>query len=261
MSEIILRTENLGIAFGAHKAVNDVTIGIEKGKFTTILGPNGAGKTTFFNLVSGLLTPTTGKIFFKGTDVTSLSPIERVSLGMGRSFQLTNVFPTLTAYENVRLAAQSYEKVGFKIFTNHNKFSKVNEKTEEILERVLLHNKKDELASNLTHGEQRKLELGMVLALDPEVLLLDEPTAGMAIEEVPAMIDILKKTHTAGTTIVLIEHKMDMVKMLSDRLSILVNGALIADGDPDTVSKNPEVLAAYLGGGVIDAEATFASKG
>jgi branched-chain amino acid transport system ATP-binding protein len=252
MSDIILRTENLGISFGAHKAVNNVSLEIEKGKLTTILGPNGAGKTTFFNLVSGLLTPTTGKIFFKGTDVTNLSPIKRVEAGMGRSFQLTNVFPTLSAHENIRLAAQSHQKVGFKIFTNHRKYKNVNEKTELILERVLLKDKKNTLACDLTHGEQRKLELGMVLALEPEVLLLDEPTAGMAIEEVPAMIEIIRNAHQSGTTVVLIEHKMDMVKILSDRLVILVNGSVMADGDPKTVSENPEVLKAYLGGGVLD---------
>ena len=252
MSDIILKTEGLGISFGAHKAVNDVSIEIERGKLTTILGPNGAGKTTFFNLVSGLLTPTTGRIFFKGTDITSLSPIKRVEAGMGRSFQLTNVFPTLSSFENIRLAAQSHQKVGFKIFTNHRKFKSVNEKSEEILKRVLLENKKDSLACDLTHGEQRKLELGMVLALDPEVLLLDEPTAGMAIEEVPAMIEIIRAAHDRGTTVVLIEHKMDMVKQLSDRLVILVNGAVMADGDPVAVSENPEVLKAYLGGGVLD---------
>lgn len=252
MAEALIKTENLTISFGAHKAVNNVSMTLEKGLFTTILGPNGAGKTTLFNLISGLLKPTEGKLFFKGTDITSLSPIQRVKMGMGRSFQLTNVFPTLTTYENVRLAMQAHEDVGFKIFTNHKKFTKLNEKTDEILERVLLKDKKNQLASQLSHGEQRKLELGMVLALEPEVLLLDEPTAGMAIEEVPTMIDILNKTKDSGTTIILIEHKMDMVKQLSDKLIILVNGGLLIEGDPEEVSQNPEVLAAYLGGGVLN---------
>lgn len=252
MTDVILRTEHLGISFGAHRAVNDVSLEIERGKFTTILGPNGAGKTTFFNLVSGLLPPTTGRIFFKDTDVTDLSPIKRVKIGMGRSFQLTNVFPTLTAYENIRLAAQSHRNVGYRIMSDHRAFKEVNELAEEVLERVLLQDHRDFPASRLTHGEQRKLELGMVLALEPEVLLLDEPTAGMAIEEVPMMIDILRQTYATGATIVLIEHKMDLVKMLSDRLIILVNGSVLADGDPEAVSRNPEVLAAYLGGGMLD---------
>lgn len=252
MGETLIKTEKLGISFGAHKAVYNMNLELEKNVFTTILGPNGAGKTTLFNLISGLLKPTDGKIFFKGTDITSLSPIDRVKMGMGRSFQLTNVFPSLTAYENVRLSMQSRENVGYRIFKDHRKFTHLNEKTDEILERVLLQDKKYFKASELSHGEQRKLELGMVLALEPEVLLLDEPTAGMAIEEVPTMIDILQKTKAQGTTIILIEHKMDMVKTLSDKLIIIVNGMKLIEGDPETVSKDPEVLKAYLGGGVLN---------
>lgn len=256
MGEPLIRTENLTISFGAHRAVNNVTLSLEKNQFTTILGPNGAGKTTLFNLISGLLKPTEGKIFFKGTEVTNLSPVERVRMGMGRSFQLTNVFPHLTTFENVRLAMQARENIGYRIFTNHKSFRQLNEKTNEILERVLLKDKREFLAGNLSHGEQRKLELGMVLALEPEVLLLDEPTAGMAIEEVPTMVDILNKTKALGTTIILIEHKMDMVKALSDKLIIIVNGGLLVEGDPEAVSQNPEVLKAYLGGGVLNDNAS-----
>lgn len=252
MGEVLIKTENLGISFGAHKAVNKMNIEVEKDVFTTILGPNGAGKTTLFNLISGLLKPTEGKIYFKGTDITNLSPVDRVKMGMGRSFQLTNVFPSLTVFENIRLAVQSHYNVGYRIFKDHRKYKGVNEKTEMILERVLLADKKDFKASDLTHTEQRKLEIGMVLALEPEVLLLDEPTAGMAIEEVPTMIEILKDIKEDGTTIVLIEHKMDMVKALSDKLIIIANGMKLIEGDPETVSRDPEVLKAYLGGGVLD---------
>ncbi len=256
MGEILIETKDVGISFGGHKAVNKVSIKLEKGKFTTILGPNGAGKTTLFNLISGLLEPTEGQVFFKGTDVTHLSPLKRIKMGMGRSFQLTNVFGALTAFENVRLAMQSKEDVGFKIFTDHRKYRGLNDKTDEILEKVLLKDKKDFLASELSHGEQRKLELGMVMALDPEILLLDEPTAGMAIEEVPVMVEIMRSIQERGTTIILIEHKMDMVKELSDKLIIIVNGMFLTEGDPETVSKDPEVLKAYLGGGVLDELAT-----
>ena len=256
MADTILRTKDLSVSFGALRAVNQVTLDIEARKFTTILGPNGAGKTTLFNLISGLYTPNEGRIFFRDTDVTGLTPMQRVQAGMGRSFQLTNVFPKLTVHENIRLAAQSYCKVGYNIFRDHRKFQKVNEKTEEIMERVLLQHRRRSPAAELTHGEQRKLELGMVLALEPQVLLLDEPTAGMAIEEVPTMIDIMRTTYAMGTTIVLIEHKMDLVKQLSDRLVILVNGAVLADGDPAEVSRNPEVLAAYLGGGAVHGSAS-----
>ena len=252
MGEILIETKDLGISFGGHKAVNKVSIKLEKDKLTTILGPNGAGKTTLFNLISGLLEPTEGQVFFKGTEITSLSPLQRIKMGMGRSFQLTNVFGALTVFENVRLSLQSKAEIGYKIFTDHRRFSELNEKTERILQEVLLFERKDFLASELSHGEQRKLELGMVMALEPEILLLDEPTAGMAIEEVPVMIEIMKNIQKSGTTIILIEHKIDMVKSLSDKLIIIVNGKFLTEGDPETVSKDPEVLKAYLGGGVLD---------
>jgi branched-chain amino acid transport system ATP-binding protein len=229
-----------------------VNIVIEKGLFTTIIGPNGAGKTTFFNLISGLLRPTGGQVLYKGTDVTHLSPVQRVAMGMGRSFQLTNVFPALTVQENVRLALQAQARIGFRMFTDYRKFRHLTGKTEALLEQVLLQEKKDFPAANLTHGEQRKLELAMVLALEPEVLLLDEPTAGMALEEVPTMFDLLAATKKqADKTIVLIEHKMDLVTGLSDQVIVLVNGAVLAQGSPAGVAANPAVLAAYLGGGIL----------
>jgi len=255
MGEIILRTENLSVQFGALKAVNNVSIAIEKDRFTTILGPNGAGKTTFFNLVSGLYKAAGGKVFFKDQDITNFSPQERIHAGLGRSFQLTNVFPKLSARENVRLAVQSAANIGFRLFRSHRKYNEVNEETDRLLKEILLEDKAHLRASSLTHGEQRKLELAMVLALKPEVMLLDEPTAGMSVEEVPVMIEHLKHIKNGGTTIVLIEHKMNMVKALSDKLIIMVNGEFLCEGDPDTVSRNPDVMAAYLGGGVINVTA------
>lgn len=252
MENTILRTENLSIHFGALKAVHDVTLSIQKDKFTTVLGPNGAGKTTFFNLISGLYKPLTGKVYFKDRDITNLTPQQRIKAGMGRSFQLTNVFPALTARENVRLSVQSAAKVGFRMFRSFENYSDINSETERLLEQTLLQDKADVRASDLTHGEQRKLELGMVLAQKPEVLLLDEPTAGMSVEEVPIMIELLERVKgIENTTIVLIEHKMNMVKALSDILIVLVNGELLCQGDPESVSQNPDVMAAYLGGGVI----------
>lgn len=252
MPEALIETKNLTISFGGHKAVNNVSISIEKGLFTTIIGPNGAGKTTFFNLVSGLLQPTDGTVIFKGTDITRLSPMQRVAMGIGRSFQLTNVFPALTVMENVRLAVQARENIGYRIFTSYKQFPKVEKEALELLEQALLENKADALAGELTHGEQRKLELAMVLALKPEVLLLDEPTAGMALEEVPAMFDLLTKTKKEQkNTIVLIEHKMDFVMGLSDKVIVIVNGSVLTQGNPQEVSSNPEVLKAYLGGGIL----------
>ena len=254
MDNVILRTENISIQFGALKAVNNVSLSIREDKFTSILGPNGAGKTTFFNLISGRYKPTGGKVFFKGQDVTELTPQQRIHAGMGRSFQLTNVFPALSVHENVRLSVQSAAKVKFtKLFKDYRQYTDIYEETDRILERILLDGKSYVKAGDLSHGEQRKLELGMVLAQKPEVLLLDEPTAGMSVEEVPVMIDLLKAIKDAGeTTIVLIEHKMNMVKALSDVIVVLVNGELLCEGDPEEVSNNPDVMAAYLGGGVIN---------
>jgi len=257
LDNVILRTENLSIQFGALKAVNDVSVSIEKNKFTTILGPNGAGKTTFFNLISGLYKASAGKVFLRDQDITKFTPQQRIHAGMGRSFQLTNVFPALSARENVRLSVQSAARVSLgRLLRNYQKYSEINAETDRLLEKILLTDKAEVKASKLSHGEQRKLELGMVLAQKPEILLLDEPTAGMSIEEVPVMIDLLQRIKDLGdTTIVLIEHKMNMVKALSDTLVILVNGELLCEGDPETVSQNPEVMAAYLGGGVINVSA------
>lgn len=256
MPETLIETSNLTISFGGHKAVNNVNITIEKGMFTTIIGPNGAGKTTLFNLISGLLQPTEGTVFFKGTDITRLSPMQRVALGIGRSFQLTNVFPALTVRENVRLALQAREKIGYRIFTSFRRFPRLEKEAEEILGQVLLQEKMDFVAAELNHGEQRKLELAMVLALKPEVLLLDEPTAGMALEEVPAMFELLEQTKKQqNNTIVLIEHKMDLVTRLSDRVFVIVNGSVLTCGSPEEVAANPQVLKAYLGGGILS-EAT-----
>ena len=253
LENAILRTEGLSIQFGALKAVNNVSVSIVEKKFTTILGPNGAGKTTFFNLISGFFKAASGKVFFKDRDITNLTPQERIHAGMGRSFQLTNVFPALTAHENVRLSVQSAADLGFtKLFKSYRRYNDIITETDRLLDNILLGDKASVVAGDLTHGEQRKLELGMVLAQKPEVLLLDEPTAGMSVEEVPIMIDLLQRIKDAGdSTVVLIEHKMGMVKTLSDTLIVLVNGELLCEGDPETVSNNPEVLSAYLGGGVV----------
>jgi len=251
MSSALIRTQNLTINFGGHRAVDDLSLTIAPNTFTAIIGPNGAGKTTFFNLLSGLLQPTSGRIFFKGADITGLSPMQRVALGIGRSFQLTNVFPTLTVHENVRLVLQARERVGYRPLTTFKRFPRLIEEAETILAEVLLLDKGHLPATRLSHGEQRKLELAMVLAMRPELLLLDEPTAGMALEEVPVMLELLTRAKTQGeNTIVLIEHKMDLVTKLSDRVLVLVNGALLTAGTPAEVAKNPDVLKAYLGGGI-----------
>ncbi len=245
----IIETKNLTIAFGGHVAVDNVNFSVPPNHFKSIIGPNGAGKTTFFNLLSGQLTPTAGQVFLQGEDITKLSPTVRTRKGIGRSFQITNVFPNLTVLENVRLAVQSESGVRYQMFKHFRKYPQFEEKALQILSLVLLDNKADAIAKNLAHGEKRKLEIAMLLALETEVLLLDEPTAGMSLEEVPAILEVIKKIKEEGNrTIILIEHKMDMILDLSDSVMVLFNGRLLADGTPEEIMNNETVQSAYLGG-------------
>ncbi len=246
--EYILETKDLTVSFGGHVAVNGVTTGFPKNQLKSIIGPNGAGKTTFFNLLSGQLKPTKGEVWFKGIDITHRSPDARTRLGIGRSFQITNVFPNLTVLENVRLAVQSQAGIHYQLLFHFKKYRKLEERAHQILEKVMLDHKSDFLAKNLTHGEKRKLEIAMLLALDSEVLLLDEPTAGMSLEEVPAIIEVIRGLKQENRTIILIEHKVEMVLDLSDSLMVLFNGQLLAEGSPDEILRNERVQEAYLGG-------------
>lgn len=247
--EPIIETKDLTISFGGHTAVDSVDIAVPKNHFKSIIGPNGAGKTTFFNLLSGQLNPTKGQIFFKNKEITRLSPTERTRLGIGRSFQITNVFPNLTVLENVRLAVQSQAGVRYQMLAHFKRYKQFEEKAKEWLKLVLLDGKEEALASNLAHGEKRKLEIAMLLALNTEVLLLDEPTAGMSLEEVPSILEVIHKIKAEGNrTIILIEHKMDMIMDLSDSIMVLFNGKLLADGTPEEIMNNETVQSAYLGG-------------
>jgi len=246
----IVETKDLTIRFGGHVAVDHVNVQIFPYTFKSIIGPNGAGKTTFFNMISGQYRPTEGRVFFKGEDITPLSPALRTKLGIGRSFQLTNVFLSLTVLENVRLAIQSQKNIGFNFWKSYLHFSELEDRAYEILNMVLLDTKWSVPASSLTHGEQRKLEIAILLALEPEVLLLDEPTAGMALEEVPSILDLLKQIkNRKDKTILLVEHKMDVLMALSDSIAVLHEGKLIADDTPEAISKNKKVQEAYFGGG------------
>ena len=246
----IIETKDLTIRFGGHVAVNHVNLQIPPYTFKSIIGPNGAGMTTFFNMVSGQYRPTEGSVFFKGSDITALSPALRTKLGIGRSFQLTNVFLSLTVLENVRLAVQSQKNIGFNFWKSYLRFSELEERAYEILKTVLLDTEWNVPASSLTHGEQRKLEIAILLALETEVLLLDEPTAGMALEEVPSILELLKQIKVRrDKTILLVEHKMDVLMALSDSITVLHEGKLIADDTPEAISKNKEVQEAYFGGG------------
>ncbi|MBR7552600.1 ABC transporter ATP-binding protein [Allobacillus sp. GCM10007491] len=245
----IIETKDLTIAFGGHVAVNQVSVQLPENQFTSVIGPNGAGKTTFFNLLSGQLKPTSGQVFYQGKEITDWSVVERTRAGIGRSFQLTNVFPNVTVLENIRLAIQSREKVRFNLFRHFKSYTAFEEEAHELLDIVLLDEKAESLAIHLSHGEKRKLEIAMLLALETKLLLLDEPTAGMSLEEVPTILRVIENIKKQeDRTIVLIEHKMEMVLDLSDRMMVLFNGELLAEGTPEEIMKNETVQEAYLGG-------------
>lgn len=244
----IISTHNLTIMFGGHAAVNQISLDIIPHTFTSIIGPNGAGKTTFFNLLSGQLRPTAGNIMFKGLDVTDLPAYRRSRLGMGRSFQITNVFPNLTVLENVRLAVQARAGVHYQVFRRFQDYREFIDEAMTLLEMVRLKEKSEQPAISLAHGDKRKLELAIILAQEPDILLLDEPTAGMAVEEVPMILELLARLKADKQTILLVEHKIDMVMSLSDVVVVLANGKLLAAGEPEGIMKNDDVRAAYLGG-------------
>lgn len=247
-NEIILEAVNLTKAFGGLVAVDDVSIQIKKQTLHAIIGPNGAGKTTLFNVLSGVMPPTTGRVHYKGHDITHLSPQKRAHLGIGRSYQITNIFQNLTVLENIRLGAQAMGKDNFKFFQRADRYMAYVESAEEVIETVGLSGREYILARNLPHGEKRKLELGIMLACDPELLLFDEPTAGMSSEQVPELIEIIntvvqKKDRTA----ILVEHRMDMVMSISDVVTVMNQGRVLAEGSPHEIANNPQVQTAYLG--------------
>ncbi|MGV8048815.1 MAG: ABC transporter ATP-binding protein [Anaerolineaceae bacterium] len=247
-NEILIETVNLSKIFGGLTAVDDVSIQIHKRTMHAIIGPNGAGKTTLFNLLSGVMPPTTGQVLFKGNDITSVSPQRRAHMGIGRTYQITNIFPNLTVLENIRLAAQAMGKDNFKLFELADGFTLYIEKAEEVIDVIGLTGREMVLARNLPHGEKRKLELGIMLACDPELLLFDEPTAGMSSEQVPELIKIINKVvQLKECTAILVEHRMDMVMSISDVITVMNQGRILAEGSPHEIANNPQVQTAYLG--------------
>ena len=246
--EIILEAQNLRKSFGGLVAVDDASIQVEAKSLHSIIGPNGAGKTTLFNLLSGVMPPTSGKVFFKGKDITGTAPHRIAHLGMGRSFQITNIFPNLDVTENIRLAAQAMGKDNFKLLHRAAQLQSYYDKTHAVIEQVGLHGREAVLAKNLPHGDKRKLELGIMLASDPELLLLDEPTAGMSSEQVPVLLEIIRSIMDLGNkTIILVEHRMDMVMRISDKITVMNQGQVLAEGDPRAIAGNEMVQKAYLG--------------
>jgi len=248
-SEIIFETIDLRREFGALIAVDNVSIKVRRNTLHAIIGPNGAGKTTFFNLLSGNIEPTSGQVIYKGRDITH-QPVHRtIHFGIGRSFQISNIFPSLTVFENIRLACQALGGDNFKFWQATSAFKQYEERTWTVLERVGLKERALDLARTLPHGDQRKLELGMILAPDSEVLLLDEPTAGMAAEQVPELIALIQDIQKSGDkTVMLVEHNMNVVMSVSDMITVMHQGQVLAEGTPAEIAANEEVQTAYLGG-------------
>lgn len=247
MGSAVLRTETLGLTIGGNRIVDDLDLEVFDGEFLAVIGPNGAGKTSTFNLLTGLYHPTGGRILLDGRDITGLTPDRRARLGLGRSFQVTSVFPSLTVIENVRLAAQAQLGGSLRFWQAVRPGDPAMARAAEALERVGLGGQHQVVASSLSHGDKRTLELAIVLATQPRVLLLDEPTAGMSAEDIPRMIELVREVQATGTSVVMVEHRMDVVVEVADRIAVMHHGALLACDTPDAVMADATVQSAYLG--------------
>ena len=241
----LLRTEHVTRRFGTLMAVNGVTMSVREGELRAIIGPNGAGKSTFFKLISGELAPSSGRIFLGDKDITGLPQFRASQLGIAKSFQLTTIFPGLSVFENVRVALQCRRTV-LNWWSRADALSGVAARAREILDAVGLADKAHELAAYVGHGLQRHLEIGIALACEPRLLLLDEPTAGMSPEETERTIALIKRVGR-GRTVVLVEHKMKVVMDIADRITVLHQGAVLAEGAPDDIRRDAVVQQVYLG--------------
>jgi branched-chain amino acid transport system ATP-binding protein len=243
----VLKTEGLSKDFGGLRALDRVNLYVEEGEVHSIIGPNGAGKTTLFNLLTGFLKTSEGEIYFNGKRITNYPPYEISRMGIARSFQITSIFPELTVYENIRIGVQSRTGENYKFFRSFRKIPLIEEKAERILLDIGLSEKRGVIAKNLSYGEKRGLEIGIALATEPTLLLLDEPTSGMAIEEANSVIELVNRL-SKRITIVLIEHNIDIVLRISRRITVLHQGKVIAEGTPEEIQKDILVQEAYLGG-------------
>ena len=248
MTHPSLSTRDLTIRFGGHTAVNAVTCDFRPGELTVIVGPNGAGKTTYFNMISGQLTPSAGQVMKGDEDITGLSPSARAKKGVGRAFQLTNLFPRLSVIENIRLAVQAQSGDGKRFFKRVGSLSELTDKAQHYLRATQLEPKAEMQAALLPHGDQRKLEVALLMAMEPDIYMFDEPTAGMSLDHAPDVLNLIAEIKKDTTkTVLLVEHKMDVVRRLADRIIVLHNGELIADGDPGEVMSSQIVKDVYLG--------------
>ncbi|MCX8133781.1 MAG: ABC transporter ATP-binding protein [Roseococcus sp.] len=246
MSDIILQTEDLTKEFRGFVAVQGVNLSVRRNSIHALIGPNGAGKTTCFNLLTKFLIPTRGRIVYDGRDITSMKPAEVARLGLIRSFQISAVFPHLTVLENVRVALQRERGGSFDFWRSETVLDRYNRRAEELLEDVGLTDYATLQAGQLPYGRKRALEIATTLAMDPQMMLLDEPTAGMTHEDVDRIVALIKRV-SKGRTVLLVEHNLKVVEGLSDVITVLTRGQVLAEGDYASVSRNPEVQAAYLG--------------
>ena len=245
----ILETDRLTKQFGQLVAVDDVTLAVDRGEIRSIIGPNGAGKSTFFNLITGLMLPSDGTVTFDGEEITGLKPFEIARRGVARSFQITDVFGGLTAFENVRLAAQVGHDKRDSFVAHADDIEAVNEVAHRVLEDIELADRADQRAADFAYGDRRKLEIGLTIANDPDLLLLDEPTAGMSREETISAIRMIRRlAEEREFTLMLIEHDLEVVMNISDRVTVLQDGGVIAEGPPDQVQQDEIVREAYIGG-------------
>ncbi len=242
----MLETKGLYHDFSGLKVLFDVNLQVKEGERHAVIGPNGAGKTTLFNIITGTYKPSKGKVFFKGKEITGLEPCELCRIGMGRSFQITSTFNRLTTFQNIRLAILSKRGVRFNLFRKVDKIEEITRETEEVLKRINLIGERNFPASALSYGKHRALEISLAMATDPELVLLDEFAAGMSRDETHTAVALIRKL-TEGKTVVIIEHDMDVVFSLADRITVLHYGRILATGTPDEIRRNQEVKDAYLG--------------
>jgi branched-chain amino acid transport system ATP-binding protein len=244
----VLEVRGVTKRFGSLVAVRDVSLTVAPGELRAIIGPNGAGKTTFFNLISGFFAPSAGRIIFDGRDITRLPAHRRVELGIGRTFQITEIFPELSVFENVRVSTEVADGYRARPWLSRAKSREVDRQSRETLELTGLAAKADRLVGELSHGDQRAAEIAVALALRPRLLLLDEPTAGMGEQETYEMAQLVRRLHRdSGLTILLIEHDMRVIFHLAERISVLDQGGLLAEGTPEEIARSEHVQAAYLG--------------
>jgi branched-chain amino acid transport system ATP-binding protein len=242
----ILETKGLYHDFKGLRVLFDVNLAVREGERLAVIGPNGAGKTTLFNIITGTYQPSQGRVYFKGREITGFPPHKLVRRGMGRSFQITSTFARQTAFQNIRMGILSRRGIRFNIFNFLDKMDNVTKETDEVLKRINLDGERDVPASALSYGKNRSLEISMALSTEPDLVMLDEPTAGMSVDETRTAVELIRRL-TEGKTVVIIEHDMDVVFSLADRITVLHLGAILATGTPEEIRNNQAVKDAYLG--------------